>query len=133
MKTLIAIVFGLAMTSVCQAQQPLSTTVQLPTVSRFSINTVVSVPDGGTMNLGGGISSSASSVRRRGSRSSGRSVSAPGVSVSADLIIGAEVEAELHRRGRLALYHNARPDIHGTIAEQAKASFIARNLSRESR
>ena len=82
------------------------------------------------MYLGGIGRSSEFSQRRGGTRSASRSVAGPGVSVTANLIIGAEVDAELERRGRLALARKARPDIHGTQAEQAKASFLARHLGR---
>lgn len=121
---------ALLSSNVCFAQQPIGTTVQLPTVSNFSINTTVSVPDGGTIFLGGVGSSGAFSSSRPGSRSRGQSVAGPGVSVSATLIIGAEVDAELERLGRLAIARKARPDIHGTETEKAKAAFITRNLAR---
>ncbi len=127
------VAFGLCLfgTDLVCAQVPaVNTTVQLPTVRNFSINTVVSVPDGGTMYLGGGTDGAAYSKRRPGFRSSGRSVGGPGVSVSATLIIGSEVDAELDRRGRIALARRARPDIHGTKVEKAKASFLARHLGR---
>lgn len=116
--------------SVCAQQPAVNTTVQLPTISNFSINTVVSVPDGGTMFLGGGAGGAAFSSRRLGNRSISRSASRPGVSVSASLIIGSEIDAELDRRGRLAKQRNARPDIHGTEAVQAKASFLSKHLGR---
>lgn len=130
----VVIVFALvqvAFVQVASAQQPTTgTTIQLPTVSSFNVNTVVSVPDGGTMYLGGIRRSSEFSRRRPGSRTSSRSAGGPGVSVRTRLIIGAEVDAELDRRGRLALARNARPDIHGTVAEKAKASFLAKHLGR---
>lgn len=113
------------------AQPPsVNTAVQLPTISSFNINTVVSVPDGGTMYLGGGAGGAVYARRRPGLRSSARSVGGPGVSVSASLIIGSEVDAELDRRGRIALERNARPKIHGTEAEKAKASFLSKHLGR---
>jgi hypothetical protein len=73
-----------------------ATTVQLPTFSRFTVQTTVSVPDGGTAYLGGierGIDSSVTRglgpLRSRGI-SSGRSTS--GVSVSATIIDHAEID-----------------------------------------
>jgi hypothetical protein len=87
---MLAAVAGLA-----NAQQP-ATTVQLPTFSRFTVQTTVSVPDGGTAYLGGidrAIDSSVSRgigpLRRRGI-SSGRAAS--GVSVSATIIDHAEID-----------------------------------------
>jgi len=131
MKRILFIVAVAVLSSqVCVAQQPLGTTVQLPTVRSFGINTTVSVPDGGTLYIGGVGSSGSSSVSRGGSRGIGSSVAGPGVSISAQLIIGAEVDAELERLGRLAIARKARPDIHGTTEEKARASFIARNLAR---
>jgi hypothetical protein len=82
------------------------------------------------MYIGGVGRSSEFATRRPGRRTYGRNVAAPGVSVSASLIIGSEVDAELERRGRLALARKARPDIHGTEAEKTKASFLARHLGR---
>ena len=126
-----AFVLGLFCAQTVCAQQPsVNTTVQLPTIRNFSVNTVVSVPDGGTMFLGGGAGGAAFSSRRPGVRSRTRSASRPGVSVSASLIIGAEVDAELDRRGRSAIARRARPEIHGTEAEKAKASFLAKHLGR---
>lgn len=113
--------------------QTIGTTIQLPVIRNFQINTVVSVPDGGTMSLGGNTSASSYSRRRPGFRSSRRSIAAPGVSgvsVSARLIIGAEMEAELQRRGRIAIAERARPDIHGTMAQKTKAIFMAKHLGR---
>lgn len=113
------------------AQPPsVNTTLQLPTIRNFSINTVVSVPDGGTISLGGGAGGAVYSQRRPGLRSSARRAGRLGTSVSADLIIGAEVDAELDRRGRLARQRNARPDIHGTAEVKAKASFLSKHLGR---
>ena len=133
MKNLLAIAIGLLVVPACYAQQVQGLTLQQPTIGQFGISTAVSVPDGGTMYLGGSSSSAAGSTRRRGSRSAGRGVSAAGVSVSVQLIIGSEVEAELERRGKLALARKSRPHIHGTVAEKAKAAFIAKHLGRGTR
>ena len=126
----VAAMLLVAQSANAQQRPAVGTTVQLPTLSRFSVNTTVSVPDGGTMYLGGIRRGAEGSARRRGLRSRGRTIGGPGVSVSAKLIIGSEVDAELERRGRLALARKARPDIHGTESEKARASFIARNLGR---
>lgn len=127
----IALTVLLASSEFLCAQAPaVNTTIQLPTVRNFSISTVVSVPDGGTLTIGGGAGGAAFSSRRPGLRSSARSAGGPGLSISASLIIGAEVDAELDRRGRSAIARRARPEIHGTEAEKAKASFLAKHLGR---
>lgn len=113
----------------CAQPPAVNTTIQLPTVRNLSISTVVSVPDGGTLNLTGG-SAGAAFSSRPGLRSRARSVAGPGVSISASLIIGAEVDAELERLGREAIALRTRPEIHGTKAEKAKASFLSKHLGR---
>lgn len=116
------------------AQRPsVNTTIQLPTISSFSVNTTVMVPDGGTMAIGGGSAGSIRSRRRGLSRSITRRGFRPGISVTPTLIIGSEIEAELQRRGKIALAERARPDIHGTVKEKAKAVFLAKNLGRGSK
>ncbi len=124
-----ALLLTVSLASTATAQS-VNTTVQLPTFRVFNVNTVVSVPDGGTLTIAGGSTSSSSFSRRRRSRSLSRSVSPVGVSVSPTLIIRSEVEAELDRRGRLIRSLKTRPDIHGTQRERSKASFIARHLGR---
>jgi hypothetical protein len=81
--------------SVVLGQVP-ATTVQLPTVSQFTIQTTVSVPDGGTMSLGG-ISRGAEGSITRGfgplrNRALGGSRTASGVSISARIIDHAEID-----------------------------------------
>lgn len=130
----IAIAFALILffgVESASAQRPaVNTTIQLPTVRNFGVNTVVSVPDGGTMVIGGGSAGTVFPRRRGLSRSTNRRLSRPGISISPTLIIGAEVEAELQRRGKIALAERARPDIHGTVKEKAKALFLAKHLGR---
>ena len=125
-------VFTLVVTAMaCSAEaQIVNTTVQLPTVRRFSVNTVVSVPDGGTLVIGGGSASSSSSRRRGLSRGTAGSASPAGISIRPSLIIQSELDAKLTGRGRRILAAKARPDIHGTVRERAKASFLAKNLGR---
>ena len=121
-------------TEAAHAQRPaVSTTVQLPTISTFGVNTTVMVPDGGTMVIGGGSAGSVRSRRRGLSRSRSRRGLRPGISVTPTLIIGSEIEAELQRRGKIALAERARPDIHGTVREKTKAMFLAKNLGRGSK
>ena len=73
--------------------------VQLPTVRQFSVNTVVSVPDGGTMILSGG-SASASGVRSRGfgpfnNRSRGYRTSRGQASVTAHVLSNREINEDI--------------------------------------
>jgi hypothetical protein len=80
------------------AQQPLAnqpaTSVQLPTFSQFSINTTVSVPDRGSISLGGNDTGVDRTISRGpiGNRSLSSSRTASGVSVSATIIDHAELD-----------------------------------------
>lgn len=123
---LTALFFGIAISADFASAQ----VIQLPTVSSFSVNTTVSVPDGGTLVIAGASTSATSSSRSGLSRGTGRSVAPVGVSVSPTLILQSEVEAELERRGRAIIAAKARPEIHGTVQQQNKASFIVKNLGR---
>jgi hypothetical protein len=86
----------------CLAQAPapqpqVATTVQLPTFSVFTVQTTVSVPDGGTMSLGG-IGRGADSGVNRGpirNRALGSARSASGVSISATIIDTEEIDRAL--------------------------------------
>src|SRR4051812_25435902 len=83
--------------SAAVAQQPLpATTVQLPSYSVFTVQTTVSVPDGGGAYLGG-LKSGASNSSRFGigplsNRGLSSSRSASGMSVSATVIDHAEID-----------------------------------------
>jgi len=111
--------------------------IQLPTVRVFNISTVVSVPDGGTISLGGVNRSSRGSISRGlpggrpfQNRAIGRASSAANSSVSAKLIIMSEYEkevmAEAERRRKLA----ALTDRNGPPAVQQKADFMSRHIGR---
>ncbi|MCU0718874.1 MAG: hypothetical protein MUC83_04160 [Pirellula sp.] len=63
-----------------------SFTVQLPTQGTFSIQSSVSVPDGGEMNLGGNVRYGAGSVQRGGAKAIGSSYGAANASVKATII-----------------------------------------------
>lgn len=82
------------------AQQP-GIAVQLPTTSVFSINTAVSVPDGGSISLGGNSggswsrSRSGSPFRPFGNQAWGGSQFASNASLKVQIISLAEMEAEL--------------------------------------
>jgi len=110
-------------------------TVQLPVFRTTGVRTAVSIPDGGTINLGGvgrsiyGQSSQSGFGRfpgsnRFGSRSPSRS------SLSAKIIRLKEIERQM-----LADHAARRPQpgdvlLNGSRAVQAKADFITRNVGR---
>ena len=121
-----------------------SQVVQLPTFRFFNVRTVVSVPDGGTISLGGVNRSSSGSVNRGvpglsrvpgagrlfGNRAIGGSTGSSRSSVSAKVIVMSEYEeavlAEAERRRR----KSALRDPNGSAAVQKKADFNSRNVGR---
>ena len=99
-----ALVFCLAIVLRAQGPQPqpqpqVPTTVQLPSFSFFTVQTTVSVPDGGGAYLGGiGSGASASAMRGIGplkNRAMGSARAASGVSVSATVIDHEEIDRAL--------------------------------------
>ena len=89
------VVFSLVSAAVAQQNVP-ATTVQLPSFSVFTVQTSVSVPDGGGAYLGG-LKSGASSSSRYGigplrNRGLGSTRSASGMSVSATIIDHDEID-----------------------------------------
>lgn len=84
-----------------QAQSTFGVPIQLPTQSFFGVDTTVSVPDGGSISLGGNYGSAWSSTRRGGfgrpfvNRASGGTAFAHNASVHVKIISLAEMEAEL--------------------------------------
>jgi hypothetical protein len=82
-----------------QPQPQVPTTVQLPSFSFFTVQTTVSVPDGGGAYLGGiGRGASGSTMRGIGplkNRASGSTRAASGVSVSATIIDREEIDRAL--------------------------------------
>lgn len=113
--------------------------VQLPVVSFFNIRTAVSVPDGGTMSLGGVSRYSESSISRgipslRGpvfqSRATGYNVQSSRASVKATILSTREINEALAIEGaRRALIYQ-RSDPNGSFEVQKKADFITRNIGR---
>jgi hypothetical protein len=128
---LAAVGFCCSATIVC-AQAP--TTVQLPTFQVFSVNTTVSVPDGGGALLGGiKRAADSSTTRGRGPLLGNRGIastrSASNMSVHATIIDHQELDAAVlaeaaARRGSLSL--NDKQE----LATQQKANYISRNLAR---
>jgi hypothetical protein len=83
------------------AQQSFGVPIQLPTQSVFGVNTTVSVPDGGSISLGGNSGSAWSSIRRGGfgppfaNRALGGTRFASNASLHVQILSQAELEAEL--------------------------------------
>lgn len=129
---------------ICQLGTANAQVIQLPTVRVFNIRTVVSVPDGGTLSLGGIGRSSSGSIGRGvpglGSvplagrpfrnQAIGSNSTATRSSVSAKVIVMSEYEqavlAEAERRRQRA----ARSDPNGSTATQQKADFMSRHIGR---
>ncbi len=119
--------------------RPVGIPVQLPVVSVFNIETAVSVPDGGTMSLGG-VSRYSSGRSSRGipgvggplfqnrgmGYSSGGSHAVVTATIFSNNEIGEALLTEGDRRARIRECY----DPNGTLAVQAKADFISRNIGR---
>ena len=122
------------------AQAP--TTVQLPTIQVFSVNTTVSVPDGGGALLGGINRAADGSVTRglplgskipglgrlANNRGIGSTRSASNMSVHATIIDHQELDAAVlaeaaARRGGISVADKQ------ALATQQRANFITRNLA----
>lgn len=113
--------------------------VQLPVVSFFNVRTAVSVPDGGTMSLGGVSRYSESSIRRGipglGSpvfqnRATGYSAQSSRASVRTTLLSTREINEALEREGARRALISQRKDPNGSFEVQRKADFITRNIGR---
>jgi hypothetical protein len=118
-----ALLFGAVM-SATSAQQPLpATTVQLPTFSVFTVQTTVSVPDGGHSYLGG-INRAAIGNASRGlaNRGVGGSRVASGVGVSATITDHGEIDR--------ALLTEAAKRGGGVDSTAAKAAALAKSIPR---
>jgi Flp pilus assembly secretin CpaC len=114
--------------------------VQLPTFRFFTVNTTVSVPDGGTALMGGVNSYAAGrdsagvpmlgkvpfAGRPFGSRSIGSSMTASNVTATARIIILEEEEAKLGLTGSPSMPSDA------LSAVERRAGFLARNVARTS-
>jgi len=114
--------------------------VQLPTFEFFTVNTTVSVPDGGTALLGGVNSYAAGrdsagvpmlgkvpfAGRPFGSRSIGGSTTASNVTATARIIILEEEEAKLGLTGSPSLPSEE------LSAVERRADFLTRNVARTS-
>ena len=119
-------------------------TLQLPTISIFDLQTVVQVPDGGTMHLGGVQRSAYGQVDRSGAmlggvplagrlfrnRAIGRSTSASNASVGVQIISLKEREQEVLREAERRAALRQQTDPNGTVETQQQADFITRNIGR---
>ena len=122
--------------------RPVSTTVQLPVVRVFNIRTAVSVPDGGTMSLGG-VSSYSSGRTSRGvpglrgplsqNRAAGYTARGSRSGVKVRIISNREIEEDLMMKGRAQAAIHEWVDPNGAPDVQAKADFISRNIGRSKR
>lgn len=111
--------------------------VQLPTTSVFSVNTTVSVPDGGSISLGGNSGSAWSSTRSGGpfrpfsNRAVGGTQFASNASVHVQIISLAEMEADLLSQlpSDRSLEDYARPPAPELTIRRASNSAAARKVS----
>ncbi len=119
-------------------------TIQLPTMTFFNIRTAVSVPDGGSMHLGG-IRRGASATSRRGvpilanspllnrgfaNRGIGSNVSGGLATAQVQIIDMKEMEARVIQDGerRSALHSDSNPN--GSAKTRRTADFLSRNIGR---
>ena len=131
--------------SVANAQSsvnaPVNTTVQLPVLSFFNVQTVVSVPDAGIRSLGG-VSRHASGRTSRGvpgwgrgfsNRSRGFATVSSNAAVRVRIISLNEMSEDVlsNANRRASIYESKDPN--GSNAVQARADFISRNVGRSKR
>lgn len=129
-----AIVLFLALQPNTSSAQPFGVPIQLPSTSVFSIDTTVSVPDGGAISLGGNSGSAWSSTRSGGrfrpfgNRAIGGSQFASNASVHVQIISLAEMEAELLSQlpGDRSLEDYARPQSPELIIRQTQHASAPR-------
>jgi hypothetical protein len=139
--TVAAMLVGVVFSAETSAQVAANTPVQLPTIGFFGVNTVVSVPDGGTMSLGGVSSyssgqnsnSSFGPFRPFANRSSGYEARATNAAVTPTIIIMSEIEEDVIAQGMFMREVKSQADINGPPEVRAKAAFITRNIGRSTR
>jgi len=122
-------------------------TIQLPSISTFGVQTVVSVPDGGTMLLGGnsgfaagrssrgvpGLSSIPFLNRPFRNQGIGYNTSSSNASVTTRIIILEEMETAVMKEAQDRAAFRRRSDPNGTADVQKKADFLSRNIGRSTR
>lgn len=127
-----AVAFCCALQPSISCGQQFGVPMQLPTTSVFSVDTTVSVPDGGAISLGGNSGSAWSSTRSGGrfrpfgNRAIGGSQFASSASVHVQIISLAEMEAELLSQlpGDRSLDDYARPQSPGLIIRETTNSAV---------
>jgi len=119
-------------------------TLQLPTISVFDLQTVVKVPDGGTLHLGGVQRSAYGQTSRSGgllggvpfvgrgfrNRAIGSSTSSSNASIRVQIIDLEEMEQEVLREAERRAAVQRRMDPNGPVKAQQQADFITRNIGR---
>lgn len=119
-------------------------TIQLPTFRIFNARTVVSVPDGGSIQLGGvnrsssgrisrgvpGLSGVPGTGRLFGNRGISRDTSSGRSTVHPRLIIMSELEAEVLAKAARLNHQAALRDPNGSEETKSKADFMTRNIGR---
>lgn len=138
---------GLLSFALLAEQAQAQVTVQLPTLRTFSIRTVVSAPDGGSMSLGG-IKRSASGQVSRGvpglsgipgvnrlfkNRAIGRDSSTSNGRVHVQIISMREMEEQLLAESRARDFAREANNPNGPAEIRRKAEFISRNVGRRRR
>jgi type II secretory pathway component GspD/PulD (secretin) len=128
------------------SQQPVQSglSIQLPVVRFFDIRTAVSVPDGGTMSLGGvsrsGSFQNSSSIPLLGNllgagrafrnRSTSGYQSATGSSVSVKIISLSELDEDVTAEALRLQATRTDTDPNGSSTVQRQADFLSRNMGR---
>lgn len=120
------------------AEAQLFQVIQLPTIRTFRTNTVVSVPDGGSIRLGGVNSHREQSIRSGSglpgplfnNRGISRETTSANAVASAELIIMSEYEEAVLAEARRRRLASQATNLNGPPAVQAKADFITRNIGR---
>jgi len=140
-KYLASLIALLALQAELQAQnglgRPTNINVQLPVVSVFNVRTVVSVPDGGMMRLGGISRQSAGRISRgygftplTQNRGTGFSTGANHANVTATIISNRELGQAVLSEGNRQFAIRQQSNPNGSSAVQSKADFISRNIGR---
>lgn len=131
----------------CNLQSASAQVVQLPSVGFFNVRTAVSVPDGGSIQIGGvnrhssgrigrgvpGLRSVPGVGRLTGNQAIGSSSGSGKATVRPRLIIMSEMEEELIAEAARRSRQAAANDPNGSAAVQQKADFITRNIGRSSK
>ncbi len=122
-------------------------TVQLPVTSVFTVNTVVSVPDGGQISMGGisrssmggvsrgipGLSGIPGAGRAFKNRGIGGEQSTGNVSVRVQVLVMAELEQEIMAEARRLAQERESTDPNGSYETQRRADDISRKLGGKNR